>query len=115
MVSTQETLTLKELIDKAVQYVETNIELLKLKIINKGSSITSTFLTYIIIAVFIIMLIILFSIGTALWIGKLLGETYYGFFITGGFFLLMIIILFSLRNKWLKIPITNSLVQNLRK
>ena len=46
-----EVVTIKELLDKTVEYAETNIDLIKLKLINKSSSITSTFLTYVIIAV----------------------------------------------------------------
>jgi hypothetical protein len=115
MIKNEETITVKNLIDNAVQYAETNISLIKLKAINKGSSVTSAFAAYIIIAAFVLMLIILLSIGVSLWVGKILGESYYGFFITSGFFVLLIMILYLLRNKWLKIPIANSLVQNLRK
>lgn len=112
MNTNEQKVTLKDLIDKGLLYVETNINLIKLKTVNKGSSVTSAFLTYLIIVVFILILIILLSIGISLWIGKILGETYYGFFITSGFFLLLITLLYALRNKLLKIPIANSLVQN---
>lgn len=115
MISTKETITVKELLVKAIEYLETNVKLAKLKLINKGSSITSAFLAYAIISLFVLMMIIMLSIGAALWIGKVLGETYYGFLIIGGFFLLLILLLYSLRNKWLKIPIANSLLQNLYK
>jgi len=110
-----ETVTVKELIDRSILYIETNVELIKLKLINKGSSVVSAFLAYIIIAVFVLMLIAMVSIGAAIWLGKLLGEVYYGFFIIGGFFLLLILIIYGLREKWLKIPITNSLLKNLHK
>lgn len=115
MLSTPETVTVKELLERTVAYAETNVNLIKLKLINRGSSVTSAFLAFVIIAVFALMLIILLSIGAALWIGKVLGETYYGFFIAGGFFLLLIIVLYTLRNKWLKIPIANSLLKSLYK
>lgn len=111
----KESITVKELLGKTIEYVETNVNLIKLKLINRGSSMTSAFLAYGIIAMMIMMMVIMLSIGAAIWIGKLLGETYYGFFITGGFFLLIIVLLYVLRNKWLKIPIANSLLQNLYK
>lgn len=110
-----EVVTVKELINKVTQYAETNINLYKLKLIDKGSSVTSAFLAFVVIAVFVLLLIILLSIGTSLWLGKILGETYYGFFIMGGFFLILILLLYTLRNKWLKIPIANSLLQKLYK
>lgn len=115
MITNDETVTVKDLINKAVLYIETNINLVKLKLIHKGSSIVSAFLAYIIIAVFVLMLIIMLSIGASLWLGKILGATHYGFFITGGFFLLLIVIIYASKEKWLNIPITNSLLQNLRK
>lgn len=115
MVSTNENITVKELLVKTIEYIETNVNLIKLKLINKGSSITSAFLAYVIIVIFAFMMIVMLSIGASLWIGKILGETYYGFFITGGFFMLLFIVLHLLRNKWLKIPIANSLLQKLYK
>lgn len=111
----EEVLTVKELLDKTVEYAETNVNLFKLKFINKGSAVTSAVLAYLIIAIFLLILIILLSIGASFWIGKILGEIYYGFFITGGFFLLLIIALYTLRSKWLKIPIANSLLKKLFK
>lgn len=111
----KESITVKELLAKAIEYIESNVSLIKLKLINRGSSMTSAFLAYSIIAVLILIMAIMLSIGAAIWIGKLLGETYYGFFVTGGFILLLIVLLYVLRNKWLKFPIANSLLQNLNK
>ena len=110
-----DTVTIKELLDKTIEYAETNVNLAKMKLINKGSSITSSFLAFLIIAVFVVLLIVLLSIGLSLWIGKAMGETYYGFFITAGIFLVLIFILYKIRGRWLKMPIANSLLQSLYK
>lgn len=48
----EEVLTAKELLDKTVEYAETNVNLFKLKFINKGSAVTSAVLAYLIIAIF---------------------------------------------------------------
>ena len=110
----EEATTFKSLIDKVVQYIETNVSLIKLKLIDKGSSVISAFLAYIIIAVFVILLIVLLSIGVSLWLGKMLGETFLGFFVTAGFFIILSLLLYKLRNKWLKMPIANSLLKNFK-
>jgi hypothetical protein len=110
-----QTATVKELIDKTVEYAETNIHLMKMKVVNKGSSITSAFLAYLIIAVFVLVLILMLTIGAALWLGSMLGASHYGFFIMAGFYLILILVLYKVRGKWLKMPIANSLLQSLYK
>jgi hypothetical protein len=110
-----QTATVKELIDKTVEYAETNIHLMKMKVVNKGSSITSAFLAYLIIAVFVLVLILMLTIGAALWIGNRLGASHYGFFIMAGVYLILILVLYKVRGKWLKMPIANSLLQSLYK
>ena len=55
------------------------------------------------------------STGIAIWLGKMLGEYYYGFYIVAGFFAILVIIFYIFREKWLKMPIANSLIENLSK
>lgn len=105
--------TVESLIDRVKIYVETRIELLRLKAIDKSSSFLSLLISMIIVILMSFIFIILFSVGLALLIGEMLGKTYYGFFIVAGFYLLVGLILFAFRNKWLKTPIADSMIKNL--
>lgn len=105
--------TVESLIDRVKIYVETRIELLRLKAIDKSSSFLSLLISMIIVILMSFIFIILFSVGLALLIGEMLGKTYYGFFIVAGFYLLVGLILLAFRNKWLKTPIADSMIKNL--
>ena len=105
--------SVESLIDRVKSYVETRIELLKLKAIDKSSS----FLSYLILIVLIIgigfTVFILLSIALALFIGDLLGRSYYGFLIVAGFYIIAGLVVLIFRRRWIKAPIANSMIKNL--
>src|SRR4051794_30440652 len=106
------TSSIESLIEKIKNYVETSAELLKLKAIDKSSTVASIVIDYLIVFLMFGVFAILLNIGLALLIGELLGKSYYGFFIMAvinaviGFILLK-------NNKWIKTPLTNSMVKKL--
>jgi hypothetical protein len=94
-------------------YFETKAELFKLKAIDKSSDIVSSIAARLVIAFFIASFFLMLNIGLAILIGRSIGEVYYGFFIVAGFYLIAIAILFSLRDKWLKAPISNLIIKSI--
>ena len=107
--------TIKDLTEKATDYLDTSIQLAKLKAINKVSSVTSSLVSMIVMPLLILVVIILLSVGCSFWLGKILGAYHYGFFIIGVFLILMIILIYKFRDKWLKVPVANSLIENFLK
>ncbi len=103
----------ESLIDRVKIYVETRIDLLRLKAIDKSSSFLSLLISMVVVILISFIFIMLLNIGIALLIGELIGKSYYGFFIVAGFYLLIGVVLFMFRNKWLKAPIANSMIKNL--
>jgi len=103
----------ESLIDRVKIYVETRIDLLRLKAIDKSSSFLSLLLSMLVVILIGMIFFMLLNIGLALLIGELLGRVYYGFFIVAAFYLITGLIMYSLRDKWLKSPITNSMIKNL--
>lgn len=101
------------LIERVKIYVETRIDLLRLKAIDKSSSFLSLLVSMIIVILMSFIFIMLLSVGVALLLGDMLGKTYYGFFIVAAFYLLVGLLLFAFRNKWLKAPIANTMIKNL--
>jgi hypothetical protein len=59
--------------------------------------------------------IIIFSIGIALLIGDWIGKSYYGFFIVGGIYTMIGLILYARRGHWLKEPFSNMLIRKILK
>ena len=92
---------IEPLIEKIEEFGKTSLELIKLKSLNKASDMISdlTFKFLLIISFF--SFFIIFSIAASLYSGKMMGETYCGFFIVSlSFgFIYFIIMLFKKRIK----------------
>ncbi len=106
------TSSIESLIEKLKNYIETSIDLLKLKAIDKSSTLVSVIIDYLIVFLAFGIFAILLNIGLALLIGVLLGKAYYGFFIMAVINAIVGFILLK-NNKWIKTPLTNSMVKKL--
>lgn len=93
------------LFDKAETYAKTSLELLKLKTVSKSADALSSLTSHMAIGVLVVFFGFFLNVGLSLWIGKELGESYYGFLIVGGFYFLITLLLFMNRRAWLRIPI----------
>jgi hypothetical protein len=103
----------ESLIDRVKSYVETRIDLLRLKAIDKSSSFLSLLISMIVVILVSFIAVMMISVGLALLLGDWLGASYYGFFIVGGIYLITGLVLYSMRDKLLRNPIANSMIKNL--
>ena len=110
---TETTSPVESLFDKLKDYLDTRINLLKLKAIDKSSGFASSLLTIIIVAILGIFCLVLINIGLALLIGECLGHYYLGFLIMAAVYILLAIIIYKCRNKWLKNPIASLMIKSL--
>ena len=107
--------SIKTLIDKSKDYLETKIELTKLKTIDKSADVLSTVVVMVSMIFFLSLFVLFVSIALALMIGKMLGDVYYGFFIMGGFYAIILLMIYLKREKWIKTPIANGLINKMLK
>lgn len=103
----------EELFEKVKDYVETTIDLFKLKAINKVSGLLSSLIASVILLLFGFMVIIFITVGLALLIGMWLGNAFWGFFIMAGIYIIAGLIIYAARRKILKEPISNVLIKEL--
>lgn len=103
----------ESLVDSVKDYVETRLDLLKLKGIDKSSSFLSLLISMLVIILIGFISLIFLSIGIALLLGDLLGNSYYGFFIVTALYFITGLVLYSSREKLLKSPIANSMIKKL--
>ena len=101
---------IESLIEKGEQYGKTTIELLKLKTLDKSADVASTLISWAIVIVFAVLFFLILNIGLALWIGEIMGKSYYGFFAVAGFYALLAIIFGIFREQFVKNPINNSII-----
>jgi hypothetical protein len=107
--------SIETLIKKSGEYLDTKIELTKLKAINTSSDVLSN-MVYLIVKILVIFLFTGFvSVAMAIWIGKTIGDYYYGFLIVGGFYLIVLLVIYVQRKKWIKEPVANGLINKMLK
>jgi tetrahydromethanopterin S-methyltransferase subunit B len=103
------------LFEKIEDYTKTTIELTKLNTIDKSADVLSSLISRLIVFIAVGMFVLLLNFGLAFWIGEILGNSYYGFFIVAVFYLIVAIILNAKRTSWLKMPISNSIIAKILK
>ena len=103
------------LLEKAENYSKTTVELFKLEVIDKSADVVSSLVSRLAILLVVALFILIINIGLALWIGELLGKSYYGFFIIGGLYGIVAIVLKAYRHPLLKYPVSNSIINQMLK
>jgi hypothetical protein len=104
---------LEELFQKLKDYADVRLDLFKLKSINKVSGFMSTVITIVILIALFSAVILCITIGLALLIGAWLGNAWYGFFIVGGIYLIVGLVIYSMRDKLIKTKVSNKLIKEL--
>ncbi len=93
------------------EYLENKTELWKLKIVDKTSETVSSIAEKAILFVFGLIFFILFNVGLALLIGYWLGHNFYGFFIMSAVYVIVGLVLHASREKWIRTPVTNKIIE----
>jgi len=106
---------IESLFEKTGDYLETRIDLYKLKAVDTSSDIISSLVSKLVVLFVFIICIIALNIGIAFFLGELVGRIYYGFFIVAGFYFIAGLLFNSMRRKWFKEPIADNLIKKLLK
>jgi hypothetical protein len=103
--------SIEMLISKAEIYGKTSMELCKYDTIYKSANIISSLAVRLVVSIVFILFSLFLNIGLALMLGEYLGESYYGFFIMAGFYILMTILFLVFQDKWIKKPVCNFIIR----
>ena len=101
------------LVERTQAYIKTSIQLFKLKATDKLAEIVSNLASSFVIVVVIVLFGVNLNIAIALLLGDLLGKAWLGFVLVSGFYAFAGIIFYLLRDKWIKKPIRNSIIEQL--
>ncbi len=104
---------IEPLISRAEEYGKTSLELIKLKTLDKTSGVISTVISRTISVFFLVLFIVIVNIGLSLWLGELLGKSYYGFFCVAAFYALLWGVLHFFMHDWVKKQIGNSIISEM--
>jgi hypothetical protein len=103
------------LLSDAGDFIETRTTLWKLKAIESLVDVSGELVSGMGMIVITSFVVIIFSIGLALLIGDWLGKDFYGFFIIGGLYGIVALVIYARRGRWLKDPFSNMLIRKILK
>ncbi|MFV0365028.1 MAG: hypothetical protein ACK5JS_00780 [Mangrovibacterium sp.] len=107
---------IEELVDKGKDFSKTSAEIIKLKILDKMSDILSNIVSWVPIILVFFLCFMTLNFGVSYLIGELTDwGNAAGFLIVAGFYLLLGIILWLLREKFIKSPIMDSIILSVMK
>jgi hypothetical protein len=93
---------LSSLWDSVEEYSKTNIELIKLKGLDKASDIAAAAISRITAIIAYFTFLLMASLGVAFWLGAVLGRIWYGFFVVAAFYGLLGLLAYFFLHKGLK-------------
>jgi hypothetical protein len=106
---------IEPLFERVQEYSETSCKLFKLKALDKTAGIVSRSVSRGVVILVLFMLVVVLSIGIALWLGDLLGKSYYGFFYVAGFYGLIALVLYFFMHNWIRDTVRNSIISQMLK
>lgn len=102
------------LFERAETFGKTTLELSKLKALNTTTVVVTALITKVSIILMISICLLILNIGIALFLGEMLGKTYYGFFIVAAFYFIIAILFYFFLYNWVKKPIFDLIIQALK-
>jgi|GEM_PF-328046 len=104
---------IEDLVDHIKDYLDTRRELFVLKMFNKIFTIVSNTVIGSVLGFLGIVVFLFLSVGAAMWVGSLMENAYTGFFIVAGFYAVLGLFIYLLREKLIKKPIMDKLVNQM--
>lgn len=103
----------EELADTIKEYVNTRIESVKLSAAEKTSAVMANVLAGVVVALVFVFFVIFASVALSLGLGEWIGKTWVGFVIVAGLYLLIGIIVWAARGKFIRLPLMNAMIRQL--
>lgn len=104
---------LEQTVEHFRHYAEVKMKLAQLDVTEKISSMVSSFVSVAFFVLLGLFTLFIISIGMAMWIGQETGNTSMGFFILAGVYVVILFVLYALRNTLIKLPILNLLIKKI--
>jgi len=104
---------LDELLGKATDYAKAELELAKLKALDKVSDIVSGTVPSLIVLVSSSVFLLFLNLGVAVWVGGLLENLFLGFFAVAAFYGIIALIMHLFMRKWLKTKVADSIIKRI--
>lgn len=103
----------EELAENIKEYVNARIESVKLSAAEKSSAVIANVIAGLVVAGVFFFFIVFAGMSVAFLLGEWIGKTWAGFLIVAGLYLLIGIVVWSAREKIIRLPVMNALIKQL--
>ena len=104
---------IEDLADTTKEYINTRVESLKLTVAERASVMIANMVTGMVVAFVFLLFIIFGSIALSFGLGEWIGKTWAGFLIVAGLYLLIGLVVWTAREKIIRLPVMNALIKQL--
>jgi len=115
METLEEKSTLENFAEHVKEYFNTSFEIVKLKVIDKSLAVVSQLISGIMLAIIFIIAFVFLSIGVAVWISSSMNNSFAGFLIVGGIYLVLALIINAGKEKLIITPVSNIFIKSIFK
>ncbi len=103
----------ESLVDQLRSYVNTRVAQTKLSVAEKASRLAATMIAWLLAALVFFVFLVLVSMAAAIAIGQWLENLWLGYLIVAGLVLMLMLVLWLLKDRLLRIPLMNALIESL--
>jgi len=104
---------IEELTENLKSYLSTNFELIKYQGIERTSVIIADLAVNILVGLILLLFVFFISLWACFYLSTLLGDNYSGIAIVAGFYLLLGLLLYTVRKKLIIKPLRNKIIRNI--
>jgi hypothetical protein len=102
---------IEELSESLKKYMNTNYELIKYEAVERSSVIGSSMFSSLLVGLVSVLFVLFISLGISFYLSAYLGNTYAGFIIVGGFYLLFGLILMLSKKQLIERPMRDKIIR----
>ena len=99
--------------ERAIEYGKTNIELIKLKLLDKVSDLISSLIPPVLVFFLVGFFLFFLSFGLAFWLGEIIGNAYYGYILVAALYGIAAIIVHLFVHKRIKKIVSDYIIKKL--
>ncbi len=105
----------KEFFEKIKDYIQTRVELTKLTIIESIVLGVGSLVAGGVLLILGLIFLLFISLALGFYLSAVIGNTYAGFFIVSGFYLLLMIIVYLMKENYIVNPLVNTFIKKIFK
>jgi len=103
----------QHLAEELKTYVNVRIDIVKLTVAETASKMVADTAATIISGVVFLFFLFFASVGLALFLSSVIGNSYSGFLLVAALYLILGFLIWFLREKWIRMPVMNAIIKQL--